>query len=105
MRSKREVHVLGPGSDVPQPAEIIQNEFSLYFHHDLELRRRSFRRTRAKDIWPKEILNVTRSCEPSRWSLGPFTPYFMAEPWNSVAVVAGLVGLVVSFFLRPKGCG
>jgi hypothetical protein len=32
------------------------------------------------------------------------TPYFMPEPWNSVAVLAGLVGLVVSFFLRPKGC-
>jgi hypothetical protein len=32
------------------------------------------------------------------------TPYFMPEPWNSAAVLAGLVGLVVSFFLRPKGC-
>jgi hypothetical protein len=32
------------------------------------------------------------------------TPYFMPEPWNSAAVLAGLVGLIVSFFLRPKGC-
>ena len=32
------------------------------------------------------------------------TPYFMPEPWNSIAVLAGAVGLVVSFFLRPKGC-
>jgi hypothetical protein len=32
------------------------------------------------------------------------TPYFMPEPWNSVAVLGGLLGLVVSFFLRPKGC-
>jgi hypothetical protein len=32
------------------------------------------------------------------------TPYFMPEPWNSIAVIAGLLGLVVSFFLRPKGC-
>jgi hypothetical protein len=32
------------------------------------------------------------------------TPYFTPEPWNSIAVLAGLLGLVVSFFLRPKGC-
>ena len=32
------------------------------------------------------------------------TPYFMPEPWNSIAVLAGLVGLIASFFLRPKGC-
>jgi hypothetical protein len=32
------------------------------------------------------------------------TPYFMPEPWNTIAVLAGLAGLVVSFFLRPKGC-
>jgi hypothetical protein len=32
------------------------------------------------------------------------TPYFMPEPWNSIAVLGGLVGLIVSFFLRPKGC-
>jgi hypothetical protein len=32
------------------------------------------------------------------------TPYFMPEPWNSVAVLAGLGGLIASFFLRPKGC-
>jgi hypothetical protein len=31
-------------------------------------------------------------------------PYLIPEPWNSVAVLAGLVGLVISFFLRPKGC-
>jgi hypothetical protein len=32
------------------------------------------------------------------------TPYFMPEPWNTIAVLGGLAGLVVSFFLRPKGC-
>jgi len=32
------------------------------------------------------------------------TPYFTPEPWNSVAILAGFLGLVVSFFLRPKGC-
>jgi hypothetical protein len=32
------------------------------------------------------------------------TPYFMPEPWNSIAILGGLVGLIVSFFLRPKGC-
>jgi hypothetical protein len=32
------------------------------------------------------------------------TPYFFAEPWNGVAVLAGFTGLIVSFFLRPKGC-
>jgi hypothetical protein len=32
------------------------------------------------------------------------TPYFMPDPWSGVAVLAGSVGLVVSFFLRPKGC-
>jgi hypothetical protein len=32
------------------------------------------------------------------------TPYFTPEPWNTVAVLAGLLGLVLSFFLRPKGC-
>jgi hypothetical protein len=31
-------------------------------------------------------------------------PYFMPEPWNSIAVLGGCAGLVVSFFLRPKGC-
>ena len=31
-------------------------------------------------------------------------PYFIPEPWNSVVVLAGLVGLAISFFLRPKGC-
>ena len=30
------------------------------------------------------------------------TPYFIPDPWNNVAVVAGLLGLVVSFFLKPK---
>ena len=30
------------------------------------------------------------------------TPYLMAEPWNSGAVLAGAVGLVVSFFLVPR---
>jgi hypothetical protein len=32
------------------------------------------------------------------------TPYFIPEPWNSVAVLVGLLGLVVSFFLRPRSC-
>jgi hypothetical protein len=32
------------------------------------------------------------------------TPYFIPDPWNNVAVLAGLLGLVASFFLRPKGC-
>ena len=32
------------------------------------------------------------------------TPYFIPEPWNSVAVLAGSLGLAVSFFLRPKDC-
>ncbi len=31
-------------------------------------------------------------------------PYFIPEPWNSAAVLGGLVGLAISFFLRPKGC-
>jgi hypothetical protein len=30
------------------------------------------------------------------------TPYFIPDPWNNVAVIAGLLGLVVSFFLKPK---
>jgi len=30
------------------------------------------------------------------------TPYLMAEPWNSGAVLAGALGLVVSFFLAPR---
>ena len=30
------------------------------------------------------------------------TPYLIAEPWNSGAVLAGTVGLVVSFFLVPR---
>jgi hypothetical protein len=32
------------------------------------------------------------------------TPYIMPDPWNSIAVIAGLLGLVFSFFLTPKGC-
>ena len=32
------------------------------------------------------------------------TPYFMPDPWGGIAVIAGLLGVVVSFFLRPKGC-
>ena len=32
------------------------------------------------------------------------TPYVLPEPWNTVAVLAGLLGLVGSFFLKPKGC-
>jgi hypothetical protein len=32
------------------------------------------------------------------------TPYIFPEPWNSIAVVAGLLGFVVSLFLRPRGC-
>jgi hypothetical protein len=31
------------------------------------------------------------------------TPYLMPDPWNSAAVIAGLLGLVVSVFLKPKG--
>jgi hypothetical protein len=31
-------------------------------------------------------------------------PYLMPEPWNTVTVLAGSAGLLVSFFLRPKGC-
>jgi hypothetical protein len=30
------------------------------------------------------------------------TPYFIPDPWNNVVVIAGLSGLVVSFFLKPK---
>jgi hypothetical protein len=30
------------------------------------------------------------------------SPYFIPDPWNSVAVIAGLLGLAVSFFLKPK---
>ena len=29
-------------------------------------------------------------------------PYFIPDPWNNVTVIAGLLGLVVSFFLKPK---
>ncbi|MBV8378630.1 MAG: hypothetical protein JO279_16665 [Verrucomicrobia bacterium] len=32
------------------------------------------------------------------------SPYFMPEPWNSVAVLAGSIGLLVSFFVKPNGC-
>ncbi len=32
------------------------------------------------------------------------TPYVLPEPWNTGAVLAGLLGLVGSFFLKPKGC-
>ena len=32
------------------------------------------------------------------------TPYVLPEPWNTVAVLAGLLGLVGSFLLKPKGC-
>jgi hypothetical protein len=32
------------------------------------------------------------------------TPYVLPEPWNTVAVLAGLLGLIGSFFLKPKGC-
>jgi hypothetical protein len=32
------------------------------------------------------------------------TPYVLPEPWNTVAVLAGLLGLAGSFFLKPKGC-
>ena len=30
------------------------------------------------------------------------TPYFIPDPWSSVAIIAGLLGLVFSFFLKPK---
>jgi hypothetical protein len=29
-------------------------------------------------------------------------PYFIPDPWNNVAVISGLLGLIVSFFLKPK---
>ena len=29
-------------------------------------------------------------------------PYFIPDPWNNAAVIGGLLGLVVSFFLKPK---
>jgi hypothetical protein len=29
-------------------------------------------------------------------------PYFIPDPWNNAAVIAGLLGLVASFFLKPK---
>jgi uncharacterized membrane protein len=29
-------------------------------------------------------------------------PYLIPDPWNNVAVIAGLLGLVVSFLLKPK---
>jgi hypothetical protein len=32
------------------------------------------------------------------------TPYVLPEPWNTVAVLAGLLGLAGSFFLKPRGC-
>jgi hypothetical protein len=32
------------------------------------------------------------------------TPYVLPEPWNTVAVLAGLLGLAGSFLLKPKGC-
>jgi hypothetical protein len=31
------------------------------------------------------------------------TPYLIPDPWNSAAVIAGSLGLVVSFFLEPRG--
>ena len=31
-------------------------------------------------------------------------PYFIPDPWNTVAVLAGLLALLTSFFLKPKGC-
>ncbi len=31
-------------------------------------------------------------------------PYFIPEPWNTVAVLASFLALLTSFFLRPKGC-
>jgi hypothetical protein len=30
------------------------------------------------------------------------TPYIMPDPWSSVAVIGGSLGLLVSFFLEPK---
>ena len=30
------------------------------------------------------------------------TPYLMSDPWNSVAVIAGSVGLVASFVVEPR---
>jgi hypothetical protein len=31
------------------------------------------------------------------------TPYFLPEPWNSIAVLLGLLALLVSFFLGAGG--
>ena len=30
------------------------------------------------------------------------TPYLMSDPWNSVTVIAGSVGLVASFVVAPR---
>ena len=30
------------------------------------------------------------------------TPYLMPDPWNSVTVIAGSVGLVASFVVEPR---
>ncbi len=30
------------------------------------------------------------------------TPYFIPDPWNNLAIVAGLSGFTASFFLRPN---
>ena len=30
------------------------------------------------------------------------TPYFIPDPWSNVAIIVGLLGLVLSFFLKPK---
>jgi len=30
------------------------------------------------------------------------TPYIMPDPWSGVVVIAGSLGLLVSFFLEPK---
>ena len=31
------------------------------------------------------------------------TPYIMPDPWSGITVIAGSLGLVVSFFLEPRG--
>ena len=31
------------------------------------------------------------------------TPYIMPDPWSGITVIAGSLGLLVSFFLEPRG--
>jgi hypothetical protein len=29
-------------------------------------------------------------------------PYFIPDPWSNIAIIAGLLGFVLSFFMKPK---